>query len=58
MPENSWVGKVLYFEKPNIAKMKEMLRRNIEHFLKKRKYEKLGFFEMNFFVNFCSLWLL
>ena len=24
-----------------------MLRRNIDHFLKKRKYEKLGFSEMN-----------
>ena len=27
--------------------IKGMLRRNIEHFLKKRKYEKLGFSEMS-----------
>ena len=26
---------------------KGMLRQNIEHFLKKRKYEKVGFSEMN-----------
>ena len=30
-----------------IKLFKEMLRQNIEHFLKKRKYEKLGFSEMN-----------
>ena len=27
--------------------IKEMFRRKIEHFLKKHKYEKLGFSEMN-----------
>ena len=40
----------LYEEvKKNIQQpdFKGMLRRNIEHFLKKRKYEKLGFSEMN-----------
>ena len=32
----------------NVKKIfKGMLRRKIEHFLKKRKYEKLGFSEMN-----------
>lgn len=32
-----------------LISVKGMLRQNIEHFLKKRKYkyEKLGFFEMN-----------
>ena len=27
--------------------LKGVLRRNIEHFLKKRKYDRLGFSEMN-----------
>ena len=31
----------------NIKLFNIMLRQNIEHFLKKRKYEKLGFSEMN-----------
>ena len=32
----------------NVKKIfKGMLRRKIEHFLKKRKYEELGFSEMN-----------
>ena len=31
----------------NFEIIKGMIRWNIEHFLKKRKYEKLGFSEMN-----------
>ena len=31
----------------HVGSFKEMIQRKIEHFLKKRKYEKLGFSEMN-----------
>ena len=35
-------------EKYNVTILKGMLRRNIEHFLKKLMYEKLGISEMKF----------
>ena len=40
-----WVGGAQIW--PGDDFFKGMLRPNIEHFLKKRKYEKLGFSEMN-----------
>ena len=38
---------VSLFKTARYTLLKGILRRKIEHFLKKRKYEKLGFSEMN-----------
>ena len=37
-----------HFDEAKMKLIKGMLQRNIEHFLKKRKYEKIGFSEMSY----------